>query len=351
MAILTVHVKSNVRGLLEEYPSLLLFFFCKHLMVMKQPRLHQPTLNLRAHVPIFSSLLITSVAGTQRLSEIVCSALVGFFIAREMTERLEQYYCIKFHQKLGDSQVETIWKIQVAFGDDTMSSTQIKVWYNRFKDGRTSVESEPGSGRPSTCQNDQVIAEVNAVVMRDLRVTIREIAEEVGISTFSAHSIMTEDLAMKRVAAKFVPKLLTVEQKQLCVEVSQDMLDSTNSDPDFMNTIITGDESWVYRYDPETKSQSSKWKHSPSPRPKKARQVRSNVKVMLTAFFDSRGVVHHEYAPQGQTITKEYYSDVLRRLRDAVRRKRPELWSTGNWHIHYDNAPAHSSHLIQTFLA
>ena len=51
---------------------------------------------------------------------------------------------------------------------------------------------------------------------------------------------------MKRVSAKFVPKLLTAEQKQLRVEVSQDMLDSTNSDPDFLNTIITGDESWVY---------------------------------------------------------------------------------------------------------
>ena len=68
---------------------------------------------------------------------------------------------------------------------------------------------------------------------------------------------MTEDLAMKRVVAKFVPKLLTTEQKQLRVEVSQDMQDFTNSNPNFMNTIITGDESWVYRYDPETKSQSS----------------------------------------------------------------------------------------------
>ena len=97
------------------------------------------------------------------------------------------------------------------------------------------------------------------------------------------------------------------------------MLDSTNSDPDFLNTIITGDESWVYWYDPETKSQSSQWKHSSSPRPKKARQVRSNVKVMLTAFFDSRGVVHHKYAPQGQTINKEYYRDVHRHLHDVVR--------------------------------
>ena len=43
-------------------------------------------------------------------------------------------------------------------------------------------------------------------------------------------------------------------QKQLLVEISQDLLDSTNSDPEFMNTIITGDKSWVYGYEPETKS-------------------------------------------------------------------------------------------------
>ena len=79
------------------------------------------------------------------------------------------------------------------------------------------------------------------------------------------------------------------------------------------------------------------------------RQVRSNYKVMLTDFFNSRELVHNEYALQGQKINKEYYRDVLRRLRDAVRRKREDLWSSGNWRLHYDNAPAHSSHLIKNF--
>jgi [histone H3]-lysine36 N-dimethyltransferase SETMAR len=268
-----------------------------------------------------------------------------------MTEKLEQRYCIKFCQTLGDTQVETIRKIQKAFGDDAMSITQIKEWYNRFKDGRPSVESDPRSGRPSTSRNDDIIDQVQTLVMQNRRVTTRELADEVGISNGSVDTILKDDLAMRRVSAKFVPKLLTMEQKQLRVEVAQDMLNTATSDPDFMNTVITGDESWVYGYDPETKVQSSQWKHSSSPRPKKARQVRSHVKVMLTVFFDHRGVVHHEYAPQDQTINKEYYQTVLRRLRDAVRRKRPDLWATRTWSLHQDNAPAHSSHLIQNFLA
>ena len=55
----------------------------------------------------------------------------------KMTGRLEQRYCIKFCPKLGDTQVETIRKIQQAFGDDAMSITRIKEWYNRFKGGTT----------------------------------------------------------------------------------------------------------------------------------------------------------------------------------------------------------------------
>ena len=144
--------------------------------------------------------------------------------------------------------------------------------------------------------------QVRENVLEDRRLPVQEIVAEVGISTGSVHSILTEDLNLRRVSVKFVPKLLTEQQKELRKEISKDMLDLANHDPEFIKTIITGDETWVYVYDPETKFQSSQWKHPVSPRPKKARQVRSNVKVMLTCFFDSRGIVHHEYAPEGQTI-------------------------------------------------
>ena len=50
---------------------------------------------------------------------------------------------------------------------------------------------------------------------------------------------------MRRVSAKFVPKLLTMEQKQCHLNIAQDILDNANSDPNFLNTVITGDETWV----------------------------------------------------------------------------------------------------------
>ena len=81
-----------------------------------------------------------------------------------------------------------------------------------------------------------------------------------------------------------------------------------------------------------------------------ARQSRSHVKSMLIIFIDCEGVVHNKFAPRGQTIDKEYYVDVLKRLRDTVR-KGPRFWSSGDWLLHHDNMPAHSSNLVQQFLA
>jgi hypothetical protein len=78
-----------------------------------------------------------------------------------------------------------------------------------------------------------------------------------------------------------------------------------------LSRVITGDESWIYGYDPETKQQSSQWKKSPiSLRPKKARQVRSKVKSMLIIFFDIKGIVHKEFFLADQTDNSAYYCDL-----------------------------------------
>jgi len=127
------------------------------------------------------------------------------------------------------------------------------------------------------------------------------------------------------------------------LSVATNMLQEAESDENFMGQIITGDETWVYGYDPETKHQSSQWKSADSPRPKKARQVRSKVKVTLIVLFDMEGIVHYEYVPQGQTVNQQFYLQVLKRLRLTVSRKRPQKWAAGAWALHHDNAPAHST--------
>jgi len=188
-----------------------------------------------------------------------------------------------------------------------MSITRIQERYNRFKDGSTSVDNEPRHGRP-TSRNDKVINQVRILVMQDRRITVRELADEVGVSNGSVNTILTVDFGLRRVSAEFVPKLLMMEQKQVPLEIAQDMLDCIESDSKFLYTVITGEESWVYGYDPETKAQSSQWKHPSSPRSKKARQVRSDVKVLLTFFLTAVGWcitnTHHKAKPSpGGTLS------------------------------------------------
>jgi transposase len=74
------------------------------------------------------------------------------------------------------------------------------------------------------------------------------------------------------------------------------------------------------------------------------------MKVMLL-FFDWQGVIQYEFVPRGQTVNKEFYIAVLKRLREAIHRKRPQLWMNQSWVLHHNNAPAHSLNLVHNFLA
>jgi len=72
---------------------------------------------------------------------------------------------------------------------------------------------------------------------------------------------------------------------------------------------------------------------------------------MLIYLFDLEGIVHWEFVPPGMTVNADFYCDVLRRLRENVRPKRPQKWQNKNLIIHHDNAPAHRSFKVSQFLA
>jgi hypothetical protein len=80
-----------------------------------------------------------------------------------------------------------------------------------------------------------------------------------------------------------------------------------------------------------------------------AGQVKSESHV--DGFFYIKGVLHHEFSCQGQTVNRWYYLEVLKRLRENVRRKRPQLWKNNYGFLHHDNVPAHALLLIRDFLA
>jgi len=152
------------------------------------------------------------------------------------------------------------------------------------------------------------------------------------------------------VTANFVSRVLKVEQKQQSLSIPLELRNSAASDSSCLRNVITGDETWVYGYDPETRVQSSQWKSPSSPRAKKARQSRTNIKGMTIVFFDLDGIVRAEFVPRNTTVNSEYNKGLLERLRNDVPRKRPEEWANGFIH-HHDNAPCHTSLLVRQFLS
>ena len=181
------------------------------------------------------------------------------------------------------------------------------------------------------------IERVKQMVRTDRRFTVQMIAEELSINKDTVWSIITENLEMRKVCAKMVPKLLSVDQKQ-----QRDIIECLEDDPDLLGRVITGDESWIFEYDPETKWQSPQWKSLTSPRPKKARMSKSKVKVMLITFFDIKGIVHFEFLQQGQTVNQYVHKEILWHLMRSVRDKRRDILENNAWVLHHDNAPAHS---------
>jgi histone-lysine N-methyltransferase SETMAR len=183
--------------------------------------------------------------------------------------------------------------LQEAFRDNAMSQSKAFLWYKRFKDGQTSVDDDERSGRPSTSTTPENIAKVCKAILADCTQTIHDVCEIVELSYGTVQCILVDNLNMRRISAIFVPRLLSDDHKAHSISVCRELKQQARDDPNFICNIITGDETWVYGYDPEIKQQLSQWKSPNSLRPKKARQVHSNIKSMLTFFR------HPRHCPQG----------------------------------------------------
>ena len=137
-----------------------------------------------------------------------------------MDQRIRIKICVKNEIKYS----KVCEMLTKAYGESAMSKTRVYGWYKRFQDGREDVEDDERPGRPSTSTTDENVEEVKEMVINDRRITIREVTNDVGMSIGSCHEIFSNVLGMKRVAAKFVPKLLNFEQKQRRMEVAQQSL-------------------------------------------------------------------------------------------------------------------------------
>ena len=98
-----------------------------------------------------------------------------------------------------------------------------------------------------------MIAKVREVILEDRRQTIHDVCNHVGLSYGSCQRILADELNLRRIAAKFVPRLLNNDQQDHRVQVCTSLQKAVRHDPNFLCRVITSDEPWLYNYDPETK--------------------------------------------------------------------------------------------------
>jgi histone-lysine N-methyltransferase SETMAR len=249
---------------------------------------------------------------------------------------------IKFLSLLGKPALEIHQMLVAALGECAPSIQTVRKWMRMISEGRLDMDDEDRSGRPTTVTTDDKVAQISEILKEDRRQTCAEIAERAGVSVGTAHTILTQKLHKKKLWAKWVPHLLSDEQRAARVRLSAAHLRRHRREGDsFLSRIVAGDETWVYSWDPELKRQSAEWRSEDSPRPQKARRKQGSMKVMHIIFFDMNGILLSWPVPVGTTVNGLYYQWVLReKLRPAIRKKRPQLLQDGVILLH-DNAPAH----------
>ena len=194
-------------------------------------------------------------------------------------------------------------------------------WYSRFCAGRKQVESEERSGRPKSTRTEVNTPAVANLVTNDRRITSRKIAEPLNIPKTKC----------------FVPYSLTPEQREGRDSPCQVIIAMADAD-NFLNKLISGDQTWCFAYDPETKRQSSEPAGETSSPPKNCNSKRPASRSYWY-FFDSQGTVHKEFVPEGKTVNAVFYKEVMDRLLKRIQWVRSAAFFSRDFFLLLNNVP------------
>ena len=256
-------------------------------------------------------------------------------------EKSEFRVLIKHCFLMGKNTVEAQQWLEKCYPDSFPSKSTICRWYAEFKRGRTDTNDAERSGRPLEAVVPENVSEVLKIVMNNRKVKVRDIAEMTQISSGSVFTILHKKLSLKKVFSKWVPRLLSMEQKQQRIDDSESCLSLfTRNKKDFLRRYVTMDETWIHHFTPESHRQSSEWRAAGESRPKRPKTQQSAGKVMASVFWDTHGVIFIDYLEKGKSINSDYYIDLLVRLKEEIAAKRPHM-KKKKILFHQDNAPCH----------
>ena len=163
-------------------------------------------------------------------------------ISKMQSDTLEERYAIKFCFKLGKNATETYGMLQTAFRPCCMNRAPVFEWHKRFKEGRESVRDKVRCGRSKEVTTPELIGQIKNFKDKDCRVSIETISAQFDVSVGTVHTIIHEELKMRKIYAKFVPRVLREDQKERCCHDSREIVELINSDPAVLNALVTCDK-------------------------------------------------------------------------------------------------------------
>jgi hypothetical protein len=181
------------------------------------------------------------------------------------------------------------------------------------------------------------------IIHADRRITSRQLAIQLSVSNGSAMTII-DALGYSKVCARWVPRSLTTEHRRQGKAICSELLEHFDAEGEaFLSRSVTGDETWVHHYKPETKRHSMEWHHPQSPRKKKFKTTPSAGNVMITIFWDNDGVILVDVMARDETINLDAYIKTLQNLKQRYRRERPKQESRRHVALARQRSPSHKS--------
>ena len=206
---------------------------------------------------------------------------------KNMEGTKEQYrFYIFTRLKLGDKPKKIHDDLQAVYGANCVPYSTMYKWIQAFQAEESSIKPGMGPARPFPARNEQNIAFVERLAAEDSHSTIRELSEVPGVSVGTIHSILHEDLHMRKLAARWVPHLLSEDQKKRRVECSRQLLnDFEPNGPKRLCDIVTGDETWLWFYGIPNKRCNRAWVGPDGDRPVVLRQGFQSRKRLFSIFL------------------------------------------------------------------
>lgn len=250
---------------------------------------------------------------------------------------------LKYLFLTGKSSQDIIEEMKKVHGDLCPSQATLYLHLLQFRRGIFTLEDDPKAGRPPSVCVEANVERIKKLIGEEPRLSTREIEERLKIGHVSIHRVLTEHLGMKRMNCRWIPKELTAQQKLARVASCKlNVRLFRRSFEEFRGNSITCDETSVKFYTPESRTSGSEWRVKGSKPPTRSRMQDDKRTVMMTVFWDDEGILLTDALEKGQTITAEYYSQLLSQLPEVFRRKRKRK-EFGKMHLLHDNVRPHTA--------